>query len=73
TQALKRSPHNPDFWVLRERGRDEVFPWEIIDNGVKRGYLWDELQRAIEARETPECKPGDKGCKRCGVCGEGRS
>ncbi len=68
TQALKRSPHNPDFWVLRERGRDEVFPWEIIDNGVKRGYLWDELQRAIEARETPECKPGDTGCKRCGVC-----
>ncbi|MDR3567648.1 MAG: TIGR03960 family B12-binding radical SAM protein [Syntrophobacteraceae bacterium] len=67
-QAMRSSPLNPDFWVMRERERDEKFPWEVLDHGVDRNYLWQEYERALEARQSPECRPG-KNCKRCGVCG----
>ncbi len=51
--------------LTRERGQIEAFPWEIIDSGVRRDYLWREYQRATEQRLTSPCAPG---CSRCGVC-----
>ncbi len=57
---------DPDFYVTRPRGAEEIFPWEVIDNGVRRDYLWQEYQRALQGRVTPRCAPG---CRRCGVCG----
>jgi len=56
---------DPDFYVTRERTPDEAFPWEIIDTGVRRDYLWEELVRARAGIMTPRCRPG---CRRCGVC-----
>jgi radical SAM superfamily enzyme YgiQ (UPF0313 family) len=70
TQVMRSVPYNPDFWVMRERGEDELFPWEIIDPGVRRSYLWNEYQRALRAEESPVCLP-DENCRRCGVCGTG--
>jgi hypothetical protein len=52
--------------VVRLRGQDELFPWEIIDHGISRGYLWEEYQRALEAHRSPRCQPDS--CRRCGVC-----
>ncbi len=66
-QALKTIAHNPDFWVLRRREREERFPWEIIDHGLRRSFLWHEYQRALAAQESPYCEP-QRGCKRCGIC-----
>lgn len=57
---------DPAFYVTRERGENEHFPWEVIDNGVRRAYLWEEYQKALAGRATPRCAPG---CRRCGVCG----
>jgi radical SAM superfamily enzyme YgiQ (UPF0313 family) len=68
TQALRETPHNPDFWVLRERAQDERFPWEIIDYSIKRSYLWSEYQRALEGKVSPPCTLKE-GCRTCGVCG----
>lgn len=70
-QALREIPFNPDFWVLRERGEDEVFPWEFIDNGIERRFLWEEYQSALQESSTPPCRPDEK-CVRCGVCREQR-
>lgn len=67
SQALRDVPFNPDFWVMRHRGRDERFPWEVIDHGVKREYLWEEYQRALSGRTTSRCRP-EEHCTRCGVC-----
>lgn len=38
--AFKHSYVNPDFWVYREKGREEVLPWDFIDHGVDRDTLW---------------------------------
>lgn len=66
-QLCKKSELALDFYVTRERGMDELFPWEIIDQGVKRSYLWQEYQRAQHEKMTSPCVPG---CRRCGVCGD---
>ena len=66
TKACRQSALNPDFFVLRERGRDELFPWDFIDHGIDKNYLWEEYQNALAARETPPCQPDI--CTRCGVC-----
>ena len=50
---------NPDFYVYRERGRDEVFPWDFIDHGIHKESLWAEYQRALQ-----EAGLGNADCRR---------
>jgi len=57
---------DPDFYTTRERSAAELFPWEVLDSGVSRDYLWLEYQRGLAGQRTPPCQVG---CKRCGVCG----
>lgn len=66
-QVMRNAPLNPDFWVMRERGKNERFPWEVIDHGVERHFLWEEYRRALEEKSSPECRP-DGHCRRCGIC-----
>jgi radical SAM superfamily enzyme YgiQ (UPF0313 family) len=66
SQAFRESPTNPDFFTLRERRQDELFPWDFIDHGLKKKYLWEEYQRAFKGIETPPCRP--QVCSRCGIC-----
>jgi radical SAM superfamily enzyme YgiQ (UPF0313 family) len=65
-RVLTENPLNPDFFTLRERQPDELFPWDFIDHGLKKSYLWEEYQRALQGQETPPCRP--QVCSRCGVC-----
>jgi radical SAM superfamily enzyme YgiQ (UPF0313 family) len=48
TTALKNSYINPDFWVYREKDKNEILPWDFIDHGIKKGDLWKEYQKAVE-------------------------
>jgi radical SAM superfamily enzyme YgiQ (UPF0313 family) len=66
-KALRQSPINPYFFVYRERGPDELFPWDFLDHGLKKEYLWEEYQLALAGKESPACRP--ETCRRCGVCG----
>ena len=66
-QAMRNAPLNADFWVMRERGREEAFPWEVINLGVKRSFLWEEYQRGLNEERTEPCRPTED-CRRCGVC-----
>ncbi len=65
-QTLKETPLNADFYVLRERGEDEVFPWEIIDHGLKRSFLRREYEMALAEKASPPCPMVS--CDVCGVC-----
>jgi len=67
-RALAESPVNPDFFVYRERGPAELFPWDLLDHGIAKSYLWEEYQLALAEKESPPCRP--EVCRRCGVCGE---
>jgi len=68
--ALKETEPNADFYVNGQKDFSEILPWDFIDNGIKKEYLWKEYQRALNAQTTPPCPPLADGrkCVRCGVC-----
>jgi hypothetical protein len=68
-RAMKAVGLDPAFYLFRGRGREEVLPWDLIDNGVSKGYYLRELDRSLQARLSPHC-PEIQGCIRCGVCAE---
>ena len=65
-----------DFYNTRKREKDEVFPWDILDCGVSKEYLWKEWENALKEVVTPDCKKGCAGCGAakygCGVCYDAR-
>jgi radical SAM superfamily enzyme YgiQ (UPF0313 family) len=65
-QACKINNIDPAYYVLRRREKDEPFPWEIVDHGIERKYLWSEYQKALQGKKTNPCDTSR--CKRCGVC-----
>ncbi len=46
-------------------GESDKFPWEDIDVGVTKEFLWREKQEAIEGNITHDCR------KICQICGLG--
>jgi len=67
--ALKQWDGDPAKYLDRERGADEAFPWECIDTGVDRRYLWREWERYKAVHPSARCGPGD--CASCDMCGLG--
>ena len=72
--AFRSCGLDPAFYANRPRGKDEVFPWDHIDAGVSRSFLWAERKRALRGLTTPDCRGGR--CAGCGVreiadCGYG--
>lgn len=61
-----------DFYTMRERSLEEIFPWDFIDTGVTKEFLKREWQRAMEEKVTPNCKMNCSGCGavrfKTGVC-----
>ncbi|MBR6786306.1 MAG: TIGR03960 family B12-binding radical SAM protein [Clostridia bacterium] len=64
TKAFADCNVDPAFYANRQRGEDELLPWDFIDAGVTRAFLWREWQRAQRAEVTPDCR---KGCQGCGL------
>lgn len=62
--ACKKNKLHMSF-LLRERNLNEVLPWDLINIGVKRSYLLQELELAKNHILTEPCKDG---CKKCGCC-----
>lgn len=63
--AFSRVGHDPDFYVYRDREEYEIFPWEHIQTGVSKDYLWKERLKGIYEEGTPPCSVH---CRRCGLC-----
>lgn len=53
-----------DFYAFRERGYDELLPWDIIDPLIDKEFLVRENEKAKNAQVTPDCRLG---CERCGI------
>jgi radical SAM superfamily enzyme YgiQ (UPF0313 family) len=66
-KALSAWDGDPAAYLDRTRDQNEPFPWEIIDVGVSRDYLWREWERYLKATPTAKCPPA--GCGACGRCG----
>jgi radical SAM family uncharacterized protein len=47
-QAYRSVDLNPDFYVYRRRPFEEILPWDFIDHGIKKEFLWAEYQEALK-------------------------
>ena len=67
-EAFEETGTDYGDYIYRERPADELFPWDYLDCGVTKAYLYREWQRAKEAVVTPNCR--DR-CAGCGCTGYG--
>lgn len=65
------------FYTSREREKEEILPWDFIDTGVTKAFLWREYEQAKKAVVTPNCRQKCSGCGAAafggGVCFEPRN
>lgn len=58
-----------DWYTVRERDYDEVLPWDHMDSGLDKEWLWEDWEDAINpdgAIEVEDCRWTP--CFDCGVC-----
>lgn len=64
------------FYTSRERSKEELLPWDFIDIGVTREFLYREYEKSKQAIVTPNCKMACSGCGAAkfhgGICMEKR-
>ena len=56
---------------FREKGKEQVFPWDDVDMGISKKFLWEEYERSIHFTEREYClgRPSiDAQCLGCGAC-----
>ena len=52
------------FYNERVREYDELLPWEFINIGVSKKFLWKEFEKATSEQTTINCM---EGCTNCGA------
>ncbi|MGI5502095.1 TIGR03960 family B12-binding radical SAM protein [Lentzea sp. CA-135723] len=54
------------WFTTREREELEVLPWDHLDSGLDKEWLWADWQDALDEREQDDCRWTP--CFDCGVC-----
>lgn len=62
-KALEQTGISREFYANRERSYDEILPWDHIHIGVSKRFFKEEMERAKESLETPNCR------QECSMCG----
>ena len=65
-KALAGEPVDLDWYTTRERDVDEVLPWDHLDSGLDKEWLWADWQDALSEVEVEDCRWTP--CYDCGVC-----
>ena len=61
-EAFRSAGLDPDFYVRRTRGEEEVLPWDVIDDGVTKEHLLREKHLSEEGSVSPDCRRQCLGC-----------
>jgi hypothetical protein len=64
--ALAHEQVDVDWYTTRERDRDEVLPWDHLDSGLDKDWLWQDWQDSLSEVEVDDCRWTP--CFDCGVC-----
>ncbi len=64
--GLADEPVDVDWFTTREREQNEVLPWDHIDSGLDKDWLWQDWQDALNDVEVEDCRWTP--CFDCGVC-----
>ncbi|GAA1374905.1 TIGR03960 family B12-binding radical SAM protein [Catellatospora chokoriensis] len=55
-----------EWFTTREREQSEVLPWDHLDSGLDKDWLWQDWQDALTEYEQDDCRWTP--CFDCGVC-----
>lgn len=58
---------DPAFYANRQKGYEEILPWDFIDVGVEKVFLMQENEKAKKAEVTPNCRLQ---CSACGIAAD---
>ena len=69
-KALAGTGVDLDWYTVRERDYDEVLPWDHLDSGLDKDWLWADWEDALDpdSAEVDDCRWTP--CYDCGVCPE---
>ena len=70
-EAFKDCNLDPAFYANRVREKDEKLPWDFLDCGITKEFLWREKEKSDRAEVTRDCRLGCNGCgiqKTPGLC-----
>src|SRR5688572_20088159 len=45
-----------DWYTTRERGEAEVLPWDHLDSGLDKTWLWQDWQDSVSGFEQDDCR-----------------
>jgi len=66
TAVFAGSPVSLDWFTTREREQAEVLPWDHLDAGLDKDWLWEDWQDSVREVEVDDCRWTP--CYDCGVC-----
>ena len=71
-KAFETCGIDPWFYANRERSKDELLPWDVIDVGVRKEHLWHEREMAYKSQLSPDCRKQCTGCGALKLLKEGK-
>jgi len=63
-RAFAKAGLDPDTYVYRERSPDERLPWDVVNVGVNKRFLWQEYERSQRRETLSDCR---ETCHACGI------
>ncbi|TAN43986.1 MAG: TIGR03960 family B12-binding radical SAM protein [Nitrospirae bacterium] len=64
TGAMEKTGIDGGLYACRSFAEKDALPWDVIDTGIKKDFLYGEYERAVLSEKTPDCK---KSCSGCGL------
>jgi radical SAM family uncharacterized protein len=64
--VFAETPVSLDWYTTREREQSEVLPWDHLDAGLDKDWMWEDWQDALRSVEVEDCRWTP--CYDCGVC-----
>ena len=71
--VLADEPVDVDWYTVRERDYSEVLPWDHLDSGLDKDWLWEDWQDSLAAGTDPDADTEVDDCRwtpcyDCDVC-----
>ena len=65
-EVFAGTPLSLAWFTTRERDLSEALPWDHLDSGLDKDWLWSDWQEALAGGEVDDCRWTP--CFDCGVC-----
>jgi radical SAM family uncharacterized protein len=65
-EAFQKTGLVPEEIANQSLTYEDALPWDHLDTGVKKEYLWQEREKAYHIATTEDCRFAT--CSNCGIC-----